>query len=213
MLDGRKLRLDFTGPRESIEENVEQDQQKKNTQNQTDNKSKVSDGSADDDAENMNTDQTADNEVSSIDYNTSYLMETDNRNNAMMRALIKLYVLADKLIDTQNANLVIDKLIRHMDARTRLPGPIFINIVYQCTPSGSPLRNLFCDWYVYEASYTWCQRQFADNRDLPIDFLKDFIVETGRVHEVFEGSRIVNVFNSKAIGRPPGYYHQKSGNI
>jgi hypothetical protein len=115
---------------------------------------KVSIGAAE--TNDANTNETIQAEVSIIDYNIDYDEETDEVDNAETRLLIKLYVLADKLIDLDTANLVMDELIAHVDACKIPPDIDYINIVYQCTPTGSPLRALFCDLYIHEAGYDWC---------------------------------------------------------
>ena len=78
---------------------------------QTGTRSRVSDGTADDDANDVNTNRTAKDQVSSIDYNTDYNQEKDDADCAGARVLIKLYVLSDKLIDLRTVNLVIDEQI------------------------------------------------------------------------------------------------------
>lgn len=140
-----------------------------------------------------------------MNYNANYDEETDSLDDARIRILIKLYVLADKLIDLHAANLVIDELIRLTDTLEGLPGQCFANIVYECTPSSSPLRALFRDWYLHECPYTWFQREGS----LPVAFLEDIILEMGRIHEESADRTIEEVFSTKASSRPTGHYHQK----
>jgi len=147
----------------------------------------------------------------SIDYNTSYDEQHDEVDDAITRVLIKLYVLADKLLDPRTANLVIDELVRHVDASSNLPSVHFINIVYQCTPVGSPLRALFRDWHIHEADYTWCQTQFEIKWDLPVDFLKDLLVQSGLIHNENPDKTVEEAFRMNVGDRLKGHYHQKIG--
>jgi hypothetical protein len=78
---------------------------------------------------NANTKQTAKDEISLIDFNTSYNQENDTVEDAKTRVLIKLYVLADKLIDLHTANMVIDELVRHAHGLSFIPGDQFIHII------------------------------------------------------------------------------------
>ena len=195
MLDGRDLRLDPSGPHRSTADMLNQDRQSEVAQHQTD-------------IESNATAETIEDEVSSINFNTSYDEENDSVGNAMTRVLIKLYMLADKLIDLHTANLVIDELVRHVDGLTFMPGAYFIRIVYQCTPRSGPLRALFRDWYIHEGDYTWDD---WEDFNVPVEFLQDLISETGQIHNENCDRTIDKVFRTKAISRPIDHYHQKSG--
>ena len=207
-LDGRSLRLDFSTPRPGTANLLTHNQQRQETQEQPENEHHVSAGAGDVDTNDVNISQTNQGEVSVIHYNTDYGEEEDDVDNAKTRVLIKLYILADKLIDPYTANVVIDTLIRHVHLSS-VSDSLFINIVYKYTPTGSPLRTLFRDWHIHELEYCEYQAQFDAIQDLPVEFLKDFLVETGRICKGNENRRIAHVLRSKAIGRPIGHYHQK----
>jgi hypothetical protein len=104
-----------------------------------------------------------------------------------------------------------DILIDHVDALSNLPEIFFISIVYKLTPTESPLRALFRDWHVHELGYFAYQKQFDANEDLPVEFLKDVLVETGRFCNGNEDRRIADMLRLTAIDRPTGHYHQKLG--
>jgi RNA recognition motif-containing protein len=210
-LDGRSLRLDFSKPRSGTVNVPNQDQLIGKAQEQSINKHDVSVDEADSDTNEVGTVQPAQGEVATIDYNTNYNEKADDVDDAKIRALIKLYVLADKLIDPQTANLVIDALVGHVDALPYLPGTVFVNIVYRCTPTGSPLRALFRDWNIHELNYTAYQAHFDENVDLPVEYLKDLMVEIGRIRGGNDDERIGRALKSKPFGRPTGHYHQKAG--
>jgi len=171
-LDGRGLRLDFATPRPDTANVPNQDQQREEAQEKSINKSRVTGGAADGNTDNVHTNQTGQEEDSTIDYNLSYGEENDGVDDAGTRVLIKLYVLAVKLIDIHTANLVIDAMITHIDL-SEVPDSIFINIVYKCTPTGSPLRALFRDLNIHETEYTWFQEILQRKQSLPVDFLND----------------------------------------
>lgn len=152
-LHGRSLGVKFAAPRPGNLSS--QDQQREDARDQT---NKNSYGTADDPTGDSSAKQR-----SSIDYDTSYGEENDDAHDVTTRVLVKLYVLADKLIDSHATNLVIDELVDFIDSRPSLPGAIFVNIVYNCTPSGSPLRVLFRDWYVHEGFYIWDESDDLDS--------------------------------------------------
>lgn len=208
-LDGRSLRLDFSTPRPGTANVLNHDQQRQEIQERPDNERDMSVGAVVVDTNEVNSSQTIQDEVSMIDYNTDYDEERDDVDDAKTRVLIKLYVLADKLIDPCTANLVIDTLISHFDALSHLPEDVFINIVYKYTPTGSPLHTLFRDWYIHELNHFAYQIDFDAKIDLPVEFLKDVLAETGRICSGNENRKIAHVLRSKAIGRPTGHYHQK----
>jgi hypothetical protein len=117
-------------------------------------------------------------------------------------------LLADKLIDLHTANLIMDELIDHVDACKRLPSFGFINIVYQCTPAGSPLRKLFRDLYIHEADYDWFQKKLEIGWSPPVEFANDLIVEIGRLHGENRNRAVRKVFEINAVDLPRGRYHQ-----
>jgi RNA recognition motif-containing protein len=210
-LDGRGLRLDFAKPRPGAANVSVQDHQGNMALQHTDIEIYVSNGMVDDSASTVNFSQNVKDEVLTIDYNTNYNEENDDVEDAKIRVLIKLYVLADKLIDLHAANLVIDEMIHLADTFEHLPGSTFTNVVYECTPTGSPLRVLFRDWHLHECHYAWCQDLSPQEESLPVEFLKDLVIETGRIQSKNRNRTINDVFRTRAISRPAGHYHQKPG--
>lgn len=208
-LDGRALRLDFARPRQGRAGVSNLSQQKVDAQKRIENKSHVSGVAADSETNAVHNHQIVKDEASTVDYNTNYNEEADDVDDARIRTLIKLYVLADNLIDLHTANLVTDKFVQLVDTLEKLPGPSFTHIVYECTPAGSPLRALFRDFYMHEGSYIWDkQNDFC----LPVEFLQDFIIETSRIQRERRNEIVYEVFRIKTVSRPTGYYHQKSRN-
>jgi hypothetical protein len=206
-LDGRGLRLEFSTPLFGTANVLNHDQQRREAQGRPIINHDHSIDAANGDTNDASTNQSGQDEVHTTDYDTSYSEETDDMDDARIRVLIKLYVLADKLLDPHTANLVIDELIAFADALGSLPQPYSTKIVYERTPTGSPLA-LFCDWYIHEGYYTWDdQTDFG----LPVEFLQDLLIATGRIQTEHRNEIIDEVFRTKAINRPAGHYHQKSG--
>lgn len=209
-LDGRGLRLDFSKAHSSTPNVLTHDQQRGEAQYESGAESHVSDGAAGDDIDDTNTTETVEDEIS-IDYSTSFAEEDDDVSDARTRVLIKLYVLADKLIDPNTANLVIDELVRHVDGLSFLPSPFFLKIVYQCTPKGSPLRAIFRDWHIHEVDHGWLQRLLDVAWNPPVDFINDIVIETGRLYSENRDRTVGEVFRINVGDRPRGHYHQKAG--
>ena len=99
-LDGRSLRLDFSKPHPGTENMLNHDQQRQETQERAEIAHHISVGAIIGDTNDVNISQTIQDEVSIIDYNTDYDKEEDDVDNAKTRVLVKLYILADKLIDS-----------------------------------------------------------------------------------------------------------------
>jgi hypothetical protein len=90
-------------------------------------------------------------------------------------SLSKLYVLCDKVQDITGVRIVTDAFVKatqkkRADGRCHFPGEDPINITYDNTPDGCPLRSLLVDLYVFHAEAKW----LGDcGDDLPKDFLFD----------------------------------------
>ncbi|GAB7334044.1 hypothetical protein MBLNU13_g06133t2 [Cladosporium sp. NU13] len=130
-------------------------------------------------------------------------------NGFRSKFLVDLYLLADKLIDPVTANLVIDKLIRVSETRNEYPGPRLISYVYGSTTTGSPLRRLCRDWYLFTVDESWVDTLHHDS--YPHAFMKDLVYETydlqcnnqrKQVHKIFAAEKL-------ADRRTMKYYHQK----
>ena len=77
-------------------------------------------------------------------------------------ALIKLYVLADKLIDHTSANKVIDRILTYQNETRMLPRTAQVGMVYGLTTSGSPLRALMRILsFTKHVTGTWAKTQVA----------------------------------------------------
>ena len=65
--------------------------------------------------------------------------------NAAFEALIRLYMLADKLQDLLTANMIMDELICFSSKTNEVPKHGSISLAYSSTASSSPLRTLLRD--------------------------------------------------------------------
>jgi hypothetical protein len=67
-----------------------------------------------------------------------------------MRFVLDLYILADKLLDPTTANIVMDKIIRHLEKKHWTLDHTTVVHVYASTADGSLLRNVVRDWYIQD---------------------------------------------------------------
>lgn len=97
----------------------------------------------------------------------------------LFEKLIRLYLLAERLIDLKTANLVIGEIIRFSDASIFIPTHIPVSLAYAATTTGSPLRKLSRDFWVYGSVNTNTERLRTDG--FPSEFLQDIAIEMLRV--------------------------------
>ncbi|KAK3621337.1 hypothetical protein LTR56_022873 [Elasticomyces elasticus] len=103
----------------------------------------------------------------------------DQTSERQMR-LMKLYVLADVLLDTLLRNKVIDEYLQCCRSAGGA-GPVTIGLVYEHTPAGSTMRKLLLDENAYNIRErtSWleeCRDQFN------IDFLRDLVIAISKGH-------------------------------
>jgi hypothetical protein len=181
---------------------LNQDQQLEVAQHQTGNKSRVCDGASGDGINDVDANQIVKYQILSKDPNISYDEKEKAFNQAKIRILFDLYKLAYKLEDSHTANLVNDEVVAFVHSIPQVPSCTFIEIVYQKTKDGSPLRN---------ASKTWSKTQLGRGWDSPKDFTKDFTTEISRPYGKNHEQPIDGVLRHHAVERPAGYYHDKKG--
>ena len=91
---------------------------------------------------------------------------------ASFAPFIRLYLLADKLGDLMTANMVIDRMVRYSDEDKVLPGHRDVELAYNFTASGNPLRAVLRDYLIHEDSQVFDINKSAN---LPRDYLHDII--------------------------------------
>jgi hypothetical protein len=88
-------------------------------------------------------------------------------------ALIKLYLLADKLQDTTTANMVMDKIEQFYKYEFVHPGNLPVSTAYQSTVEGSPLRKLLRNMWLYDTD-SISEKRFGESK-FPSEFLHDVL--------------------------------------
>lgn len=125
---------------------------------------------------------------------------------AGFRALIQVYLLADKLQDLTTANMVIDEIMRFSDLVHQVPTHTWSD-VYSRTPRQSPLRALMRDYWVYEMIPTVSNPL----KGLSQDFMEDILLEFLRVKAKDQNATINKAFRSSLSARTKDdkcLYHQ-----
>ena len=82
--------------------------------------------------------------------------------------LVQCYVLGDKLFDGVFKDCIIDAIISLL-LSTHLFDPSLTNLVYECTTSGSPLRKLWQDIYLFAGSSAWLDDVHDPHPDFAVE--------------------------------------------
>jgi hypothetical protein len=90
-------------------------------------------------------------------------------------ALIKLYLLADKLQDLITANMIMDELIRFIAQTTEIPKHAPTTLAYNSTTSSNPLCTLLRDYWVYQMPTDGIR--YFEGDGFPKHFLQDVATE------------------------------------
>lgn len=133
--------------------------------------------------------------------------EDDAISTGDAKFLTDLYILADKLLDPVTANLVIDELVTLLDNDfdDELSSAVTIH-VYASTADGSPLRRLWRDHHIHEATFTWPLN--AREQGLPYALLQDVLIETFRLESENPKGIVEDVFRNSPADRERNHYHQ-----
>lgn len=110
--------------------------------------------------------------------------ENDNYSiyhDEQFRALVELYLLADRLQDVKTANIVIDEIVRLAGEAMANPGPHVVRLVYETTIHGNPLRKWIRDTQVYDTSSD--RHALLHVGEYPADFKRDVAVELMRIRD------------------------------
>ena len=95
--------------------------------------------------------------------------QSDVDRNLRYKALIKLYILADRLLDPTTANMAIDEIRRFSESVKCNPSAQAITFVFDSTKEGDGLRKLLADFIIYTGAY-------LPEGDVPEGFFK-FVLE------------------------------------
>ncbi|CBX98424.1 hypothetical protein IAQ61_010516 [Plenodomus lingam] len=92
-------------------------------------------------------------------------------------ALAHLYVLAEKLLDTETKKTVLKAMLAasrvpRLDGTIFSPGFTTIEIIYEGTSAGSPMRKVLVDLYVYRA-HRDSVTSFGNDKVYPLEFYQE----------------------------------------
>jgi hypothetical protein len=114
--------------------------------------------------------------ISSSRSTSTNAREAINRlSDAGSKALIKLYLLADKLQDLTTANMVMDELMDFVAKAAQIPRYTPTSLAYNSTAGSNPLRALLRDYWIYQMPNDGADLLKANN--FPKDFLRDVAAE------------------------------------
>jgi hypothetical protein len=100
--------------------------------------------------------------------------------DAGYEAMIRLYLLADKLQDLVTANMIMDELILFSSGAGGNPKHLAVSLAYSSTTNTSPLRKLLRDYWVHNVPNDG--PELITDNDYPKEFLRDVAAETMRVN-------------------------------
>lgn len=96
--------------------------------------------------------------------------------DSLFTKLISLYLLCQKLVDLETANMVIDEIVRFGGKAWSIPLLAPTSLAYSTTVKHDPLRALVRDYWMYESSNVERQALRAD--DFPAECLVDIALAT-----------------------------------
>jgi hypothetical protein len=88
--------------------------------------------------------------------------------NGRFLGLMKLYALANMLIDHKTANMIIDETIRTVDLTSTIPGCNAVQAMYSATVDDDGMRTLLSDYYAAHA-----KNEDMEKDKWPEDFMRD----------------------------------------
>jgi hypothetical protein len=97
------------------------------------------------------------------------------------KGLMKIYLLANMLLDHKTANLVVDETLRTLDILNMLPGAGAIHLIFENTVSGDGMRKFWIDWYAHSVPDIGFPEDEDDQRSWPNDFLAGVVQERQRI--------------------------------
>ena len=118
--------------------------------------------------------------------------ERGTKSTGVFNALIRVYLLADKLQDPSAANMVIDEIIRFSDVADVVPDSHFWD-VYSRTPRNSPLRILMRDYWMYEMN----AMDANPLGGVPKELMEDILLEFLRIKSSEDSATIADTFKRK----------------
>jgi hypothetical protein len=113
--------------------------------------------------------------------------------DSLFSKLVRMYLLAERLVDSKTANIASGEIIRSVDRLGCIPTQAPISLAYACSTRESPLRNLLRDFWIYESFSYGTSRERLRTSGFPPDFVQDIAIEMLRVAsgDVLELTRTV----------------------
>ncbi|KAM3421414.1 hypothetical protein BST61_g1808 [Cercospora zeina] len=99
--------------------------------------------------------------------------ENGNYPSEQWKTLAKLYVFGEKVQDARFSNAVLARMLDYIDNTGFFPGECAIQTVYEGTPVGSPVRQMFARMWVSEAEQHW----FDSTEEYPEEFMMDLAMQ------------------------------------
>jgi hypothetical protein len=93
------------------------------------------------------------------------------------KGLMKVYLLANMLLDHKTANMVVDETFRTLDILYCLPGAGAVHLIFENTLAGDDMRNFWIDWYAHNVPTIGFPENEDDPRPWPNDFLAGVVKE------------------------------------
>lgn len=129
--------------------------------------------------------------------------------DTVFEKLIRLYLLAERLIDLKTANMVIAEIIRASRLLGCIPTQSPTSLAYVSTVEGSPLRRLLRDYWFCESASTHTDHERVRAAGFPLEFLQDIAIKGLRTLEVPAEYSYIRFKNFKTIcAERVCYYHQ-----
>lgn len=131
----------------------------------------------------------------------------DATNEPSFTQLIHTYTLADELGDLRTASFTIDYIIAYSERTDSVPLVPDIELVYQNTPPGSPLRKLMVDSCLYEMDFKKFGLDKVANAALT-DFLVDVVKDAQKLVSKMYRLKRPDLAGAVPARRPRCFYHQ-----
>ncbi len=129
-------------------------------------------------------------------------------NELDFKPLIERYAMACLLEDLDAANAFIDELVKVGKITDSIPNGSNVELMLRCTPSDSPMRRLFVDFYVEESPLEVFD-EGSDDDPLPPKFLQALSREfVRRAIEADRSSSVRHVTRNGVARKPKCFYHQ-----
>ena len=134
-----------------------------------------------------------------------------NYNDPGYMRLARLYSLADRVQDTDTADLVMNALLQYDDEhKDCLPGEEVINFAMHCTTNTSPLRRFIIDLYGYTADAAAFEI-LGEATEIPGLFLANVLTRKAQLEEDGLAPLRTPDFVGEVVAENSCLYHQHDG--